>query len=120
MYGSISDHAKIWTPWLGTNLEDKMRVAFRDSTTQTVWEVLSQDNVMQGERDGRPMRQVRDCHRCRCTSMLVQQYDVGQASRVARAHELRKDSVASVKTNRCRHQQTDLFGEGGQSAGGRS
>lgn len=30
-------------------LEDKVRVAFGDSATETVWDILSQDNVVQRE-----------------------------------------------------------------------
>lgn len=66
------------------------------------------------------MGQMRYGHSCWCASVLVQQYDIGQSSAVARADKLRKDSIASIQTDCRRHQQTNLFGEGSQSAGGRS
>lgn len=54
-------------------LEDQVGVAFGDCSAETVWEVLSQDNVVQRERDGRPMRQMGYRHGSRCTSMFMQQ-----------------------------------------------
>lgn len=54
-------------------LENKVRVAFGDSATEAVWNILSQDDVVQRERNSRSMRQMRYRHGSRCTSVFMKQ-----------------------------------------------
>lgn len=82
--GSEEDNAWVSAAYL----EDELRVAFGDCATKTVWDVMSQDNVVQRERDGRPMRQMRYRHGSRCTSMFMQQDYIRQAPAIARTDQL--------------------------------
>lgn len=69
--------------WRGEALEYEVRVGLGDGTAQAVGNVAPQNDIVEGEGDCGPVRQVGDGHRGRCSSVFVQYDDVGQASAIA-------------------------------------
>lgn len=62
---------------LGTEpLEDQMRIGFRDGATGGVGDVGSEDDVVEREGGGGPVRQMRDRHRGGCAAVFVEKDNV--------------------------------------------
>lgn len=88
-----------------------MGVRFADGTALAVWDVMSEDDVVERELDCGAMGEVGDYERGGDTSVLVQDEQVGDARAVRALNEVWQDGVAPVEPDREREEQAELLGE---------
>lgn len=89
----------------------QMRIRLGDCTSRGIWDVRSQNDVMQGERGGRTMGEMGDGHGSRGASMFMEEDDIGEGGSLCAGEQIGEDEVASIQSDRSRQKQTDLFRE---------
>ena len=97
-------------------LEDEVRVGLRDGAAGGVGNVVTEDDVVQTERCGRAVGHVGDGECCGSTTVLVEKDEIAEAGRLGGRDQVGQNQVTSVQADTGGQQQTDLFGERGETA----
>lgn len=74
----LQDLLHAFTEWGIKILEDKVGIAFRYSSSDSIWNVCSQDNVGKGEGGCRTVGKVRHCQGSWRTTVFVKQYCIAK------------------------------------------
>ena len=92
-------------------LKDQVRITLADRPPRAIRNIVSQNNIVQGEHRRRAVREVRNGERRRGTTVLVNDDKVGGGGGVCGLAERRQNGITTVQADRVRQKQADLFGE---------
>ena len=56
--------------------EDQVRVGFADGATRAVRDIVAKNDIVEGERSGWTVREVRESQSCRCATVFMQKNHV--------------------------------------------